>query len=50
MIDENRQRLIYTGKVLKDEETLASYKLQNNREAFIRLYTKMRVWTDLLLS
>lgn len=28
----SRQRLIYTGKVLKDEETLANYKLQNNRE------------------
>ncbi|UZJ54714.1 hypothetical protein CBS101457_004034 [Exobasidium rhododendri] len=29
-IPAESQRLIYTGKVLKDEETLASYKLQNN--------------------
>ncbi|PWN31232.1 ubiquitin-domain-containing protein [Meira miltonrushii] len=29
-IPAESQRLIYTGKVLKDEETLQSYKLQNN--------------------
>lgn len=31
-VPADSQRLIYSGKVLKDEETLQSYKLQNNRE------------------
>lgn len=33
-VPADSQRLIYSGKVLKDEETLQSYKLQNNREFF----------------
>ncbi|KIR58563.1 ubiquilin [Cryptococcus bacillisporus CA1873] len=28
-VEKDRQRLIYSGKVLKDEETISSYKIQN---------------------
>jgi hypothetical protein len=35
-----RQRLIYTGKVLKDEETLANYKLQDKRELLVYATTE----------
>nr|ODN83854.1 ubiquilin [Cryptococcus depauperatus CBS 7841] len=28
-VEKDRQRLIYSGKVLKDEEAIASYKIQN---------------------